>query len=179
MGIANTQYEGYCKKDIKTTAFKTSFGEVSVFKSGQKIPFEYTQEKYCFSNGISADVHYVEIDTRDYLINDEFEIRIGNISGFQYYDSDEDSVMLEFHNNKFCIAVIGFDSYYCFETDRFYGGYDYTFGSFGTDYGMKYKIVRDPKRCEYAYEYLIYTRIVCLPISDKYDAADLIDYELV
>ena len=42
---------------------------------------------------------------------------------------------------------------------------------------MNYKIVRDPT--SFIKNNIIYTWIVFLPISDAYDAADLIDIELV
>ena len=47
-----------------------------------------------------------------YQLHDEFDVRVGNVDGFEYYDSDEHTVMCEFHDKKYSIAVIGYDSDY-------------------------------------------------------------------
>ena len=179
MGITSTLYDEYYNKEIVSNKLETPFGEVTMIKSGQKIPFEYTTKKYCFRNGISADIFRLKIDTRNHKMNDDFEIRIGNINEFEYYDSDENTVMQKFQNNKFCIAVIGFDSYYDFIADKFYGGYDFSFGVKEASYGIKYKIVREPSTFKNSFEYIIYTWIVFLPLSDEYDVVNMIDIELV
>ena len=167
------------KPEIVEHSFATPLGEVYVLKSGIKIPFEYTTIKHTFRNGISTDIYRIKIDTRNHSVNDEFEIRVGNINSFEYYDSDENTTMQEYHDDKYCIAVIGLDTDYDFSSDKFYGGYNFTFGTCGADYGMTYKIVRIPDSSHTSFDTTIYTWIVCLPISYKYDAADLIDIELV
>ena len=176
-GIVNALSEGYDEGEIKDTGFETPIGEAAVFKSGKKIPIEYGLKKYRFRNGITADIYRVKIDTRKYSVNDEFEIRIGSIEAFRYYDSDEHTIMQEYHDERYCVGVIGFDSDYDHENDKFYGEYEFAFAAVGTKYGMKYKIVRDTKMSDD--KCIIYTWIVFLPVSDEYDAAEMIDIELL
>lgn len=118
----------------------------------------------------------LRLDTMQYQLHDEFDVRVGNVDGFEYYDSDEHTVMCEFHDKKYSIAVIGYDSDYDFERDCFIED-AFTFSTDAENYGMNYKIVRDPT--SFIKNNIIYTWIVFLPISDAYDAADLIDIELV
>lgn len=150
-----------------------------ILKSGIKIPFEYTVINHTFRNGVSANIYRIKIDTRNHSVNDEFEIRIGNINRFEYYDSDENTTMQEYHDDKYCIAVIGLDSGYDFAAHKFYGGHNFTFANDECDYGIKYIIVREPNHKDTSFETTIYTWVVCLPLSDKYDAAYMIDIELV
>ena len=178
MGITSSLYHNYCT-DNTATAIDTVFGQISVVKSNHSIPFGFTSKKYRFKNGITTDILRIRINTQQYKIQDEFEVRVGEVNGFEYYDSDENTVMQEFHNEKYCIAVIGLDSDYSFDTDEFFTGEVFSFGSYGTCSGMKYKIVRDPNSFHHEFQYTILTWIVILPVSDEYNAADLIDIELV
>ena len=41
MGITSTLYDEYYNKEIVSNKLETPFGEVTMIKSGQKIPFEY------------------------------------------------------------------------------------------------------------------------------------------
>jgi hypothetical protein len=176
MGITSTLYFGYTEKEVETKEIVTPFGQVSVYLHNQKIKFHYTTKKHIFKNGISANIHRIAIDTMQYQLHDEFDVRVGNVDGFEYYDSNEHTVMCEFHDKKYSIAVIGYDSDYDFERDCFIED-AFTFRTDSENYGMNYKIVRDPT--SFIKNNIIYTWIVFLPISDAYDAADLIDIELV
>lgn len=180
MGITSTLYFGYTDKSVEITDIETPFGNASVYASNQKIKFGYTSKKHTFKNGLCATIYRIEIDTSEYHLNDRFDVRIGEINKFEYYDSDENTVMQEFHNDKFCIAVIGYDSDYDFATNRFFGGQTFTFGTVGTEHGVSYIVVRNPEKSEFNEEqHIIYTWIIFLPVSNHYDAADLIEIELV
>ena len=176
MGITSALYFGYTEKEVETKEIVTPFGQVSVYLHNQKIKFHYTTKKHIFKNGISANIHRIAIDTMQYQLHDEFDVRVGNVDGFEYYDSDEHTVMCEFHDKKYSMAVIGYDIDYDFERDCFIED-AFTFRTDAENYGMNYKIVRDPT--SFIKNNIIYTWIVFLPISDAYDAADLIDIELV
>ena len=161
-------------------ALETPFGLLTVLHnpSGLQIPFSHSIYKHTFQNGVTADVHTLIIDTKKYAIGESFQLRVGNLNKLRYYSSDENTVMYEYHDDKNCMALIGTETYYDEDKKEFYTGRTFSFTECPSELGFEYLIVRDPHD-ESLYETLIETRIVWLPLSDQYDAAYLIDIELV
>ena len=159
---------------------ETPFGQVTVLHlpSGLNVPFSHSTVEHIFENGVAAYVHYIVIESEKYTVGDSFKIRIGNLNKLSFYSSDENAVMYEYHDDKNCIALIGTETYYDESEQNFYTGRTFSFTEYPSELGIDYKIIHDPND-ESLYESYIRTRIVWLPISDEYKAADLIDIELV
>lgn len=177
-GVAAALCDGYGADTMQTTV-SAPFGEIAVLKAGQKMPFSYTVKPYRFKNGAVADIHRVAIDTRLFAIGDELTITVGDVHTFAYYDSDENTVMQTYQDNANCIAMIGFDGgWYDDETKRFYGVLT-TFDTAETARGIRYTVTRDAADCKNEGVFIAYTWIACLPPSDRYDAAEMMDMELL
>lgn len=161
-------------------ALHTPFGNAIVLHSpsGFRIPFDHWTELHTFENGLTADVHYIGIDTRKYAVGDCFQIRIGSLNMLDYYSSDENTVMYEYHDDKTCIALIGTETYYDEERQEFCTGRTFSFMESPSDKGMDYQIIHNPND-ETLYEYYIRTQIVWIPVSGQYHAPDIIETELV
>ena len=179
MGISSTFYSGYSKQEIETNRIPTPFGDAIVSISGQPISFHYTTKQHIFKNGISTQIHRIRIDTLNYQLDDMLDIQVGTIRTFEFFDSDESTVMTEYHDDKFCIALIGYDTDYDFCTDAFYGGDVYSYDSSCTGSGICCTIVRNPAVFSRKHNRMLYAWVVFLPVSDRYDAADMIDIELL
>lgn len=66
-----------------------------------------------------------------------------------------------------------------FCTDAFYGGDVYSYDSSCTGSGICCTIVRNPAVFSRKHNRMLYAWVVFLPVSDRYDAADMIDIELL
>ena len=177
-GVSSALCDGY-SADTMQTAVCPPFGEIAVLKAGQKAPFSYAVKQHRLKNGAVADIHRIMIDTRLYAIGDELTVTIDGVHTFAYYDSDENTIMQTYPDSTHCIAMIGFDGgWYDDETKRFYGVMT-TFDTAETESGIRYTVTRDAADCKNEGGFLAYTWITCLPISDQYDAAEIMDIELL
>ncbi len=169
---------GYADKSIKTKAFETPVGEVYISSSGNRIEFDYSSKDYTFRNGLKARIHRIIIDTLGYSVGDRLEIKVGEISGFKFYDSDENTVMQEYHNSEFSISCIGFDTDYDFNKKSFYGPMKHSFAVSCEKYGLLYSIVKNASELDENDNRFIYAWIVCTPISKEFDVEESVFIEL-
>ncbi len=160
--------------------FETPFGVVKVFHNsfGKQIPFFHSIEEHTFENGVTADVHLLVIDPINYEVGDIFQIRIGVLDNLEFHSSDENVIMYEYHDDKYCIGLIGTETDYSERLGEFLTGRTFSFTEYPSKFGIDYKLIRDPQDESIDYPHIC-TRIVWLPISDEYSAVDLIDFELV
>lgn len=71
--------------------------------------------------------------------------------------------MTEYHDDKFCIALIGYDTDYDFRTDAFYGGDVYSYDSPCTESGICCTIVRNPESFSQEHNRMLYAWVVFYP----------------
>ena len=162
-----------------TEAVETPFGALTAEKDGERVSFSVSETLYRFRNGISAPLYRIRLDAGDFVRGDVLCVRIGTLNRLAYYDSDENTFMQAYSDDRFCIAVIGTDTCYDDVHDWFYGERVFAVRVAGTASGVQIEIVRDPLSFDDAASRLTELTVIWLPVSAEYDAAELIDTELV
>lgn len=109
MGIANhllTNYELIKNRDeLRKVKKKIPF---QVYRNYEPISYEIYKKEYSIIPYYKHDVYNIKIDVRNFNKNDTVQISFINKSSFKRYDSDENTVMLDYQDSNNYYAIIGY-----------------------------------------------------------------------
>ena len=110
MGIANhllTNFELVKNKDeLRQIKKQIPF---QVYRNYDSITYEIYKKEYSLIPYYKYDVYNIRIDVKNFNINDTIQISFTNTPSFKRYDSDENTVMIDYQDNKDYYAIIGYD----------------------------------------------------------------------
>lgn len=162
----------------ETDRFPTPFGDVRLMHGGAPLRFRHSTMQHVFRSGVCGTVHRLELDTLPFALHDTFDLQVGAIDDFAYYDSDEYTVMLAHHDSAHLLALIARDTGYSAQHDAFLTR-PFSFSTECEKTGIRFRIERVPQAFPDESDRTLTAWVIWLPVSESYDAAELIDIDFV
>lgn len=182
MGISKHLINDYKMVNENCKYLETPFGNVIVKDGDKTIPFKLSNKSYNINceKKLNTNVFKIEIETNNLKCGDIIDVCINKKSNLQYYDSDENTIMISETKNDLVFAIIGYDTDYDYTNMEFYNE-DYYGYALKETYcqGLKYEILNNPKKCEtMELSHIISLWITWVPINREHDIEEEIFLKL-